>query len=69
MRDQLEQELEIGNTVIFIAPGYRRLVTGQIVKFTTQTVLIKYINDWNYSKERQVELTIRQTPDQIIKMT
>lgn len=65
MLDKLGNELKIGDEVIFIAPGYRMLVVGKITSFTPKMLKIEYINDWNYTSK---QMTLHQTPDQVIKL-
>ena len=66
MRDFFNTELTVGDTVAFMAPGYRNLVKGTIIRFTPKMVIIEYLNNWNFSNPGY-PCEIKQTPDQIIK--
>ena len=66
MKDKLGKELKVGDAVVFIAPGYRTLVIGTILRFTPQMAVIDYLNDWNYSTG--MPNSIKQTSDQIVKI-
>lgn len=60
-------DIDIGDEVIFIAPGYRRLVIGRVITKATKSCQIEYINDWNYPQDGGVKEVVRQSYDQIIK--
>lgn len=65
-KDFFGSELNVGDTVAFIAPGYRMLTKGTITRFTEKTVIIEYINNWNYGNSG-IACEIKQTPGQLIK--
>jgi hypothetical protein len=44
VRDYFGNELAVGDTVAFCEPGYRNLITGQILNFTPQKVRVKYLS-------------------------
>jgi hypothetical protein len=67
MRDFICQDLNLDDHVIFVAPGYRSLVLGQIIKFTEKNVRISYMNTWNYSKPGRAS-ELLQSPEQVIKI-
>lgn len=50
MKDVFGNELALGDTVAFYAPGYRDMIIGTIIKFTTKQVRVEYTNDWNFGK-------------------
>jgi len=66
MKDFLGIDIEIGNTVVFMAPKYRNLVKGTIIDITPQKVRIAYINTWNYKNGKH--MTILQESYQIVKV-
>jgi hypothetical protein len=59
--------LQIGDTVNFVAPGYRMLALGYIVAFTAQKVRVAYSNTWNYGPTGYPQ-ELLQTSDQLIKL-
>lgn len=65
-RDFFGTELAVGDTVAFVAPGYRHLAKGKIVKFTEKMVFITYKNTWNFG-DQDPGSDIKQTPEQLIK--
>jgi hypothetical protein len=67
MKDFLGREIQIDDKVVFMAPGYRNLVIGTVIKITPQFVRIAYMNTWNYSGEGNY-CEIRQGSDQIVKI-
>jgi hypothetical protein len=60
MKDFLGKELQVGDKVVYITPGYRDYSTGTILRFTACYVFIETSTRW--SEE------IKQTPDQLIKI-
>jgi hypothetical protein len=50
MKDFFGQELSIGDSVAFYAPGYRHFCTGNVIAFTPKKVRVEYINTWNYGR-------------------
>ena len=62
--DFLCNKIEIGDKVIFVAPGYRDFVIGTVVTKAPKSCQIEYINDWNFEGEK---LVVRQGYNQIIK--
>lgn len=48
MKDFLGRELELGDSVIIIAPSYRHLVLARVIGFTPKNVRVAYMNDWNF---------------------
>ena len=63
-RDFLDNKIEIGDKVIFEAPGYRHFVIGTVVTKAPKSCQVEYINDWNYEGVKEVA---RQGYGQIIK--
>ena len=59
-KDFLEQELNIGDEVVFITPGYRDFSKGPIIKITDKMVFIEKSSSWNNE--------IKQFFDQVIKI-
>jgi hypothetical protein len=62
MKDFLKRDLEIGDSVIIMEPGYRNFVIGQIVLFTPKNVRIRYVRNSIYTEDIVVE------PHRIIKL-
>ena len=65
-KDFFGEVLEVGDTVAFVAPGYRHLAKGTITKFTEKMVFISYSNTWNYGPDGY-PCVIKQTSDQLVK--
>lgn len=61
MQDFFGNELLIGDKVAFMAPGYRNMIMGKIIKFTPQKMLIEFTNHYNY------ETTFLAVSNQVIK--
>lgn len=63
MKDKLKQELEIGDTVVFLSPGYKDLRIGKIIKFTNKG----YHIEWNENniKKSQVRFECIKINEQI----
>jgi hypothetical protein len=66
MKDFLGNQLEVGDEVVFIVPGYRELTRGIITKFTKCFVFIEKHNP-NQIRAAWQE-TIKQTPEQLVKI-
>lgn len=64
MKDFLGNTIEVGAKVVFIAPNYRQLVKGEIIKITPKKVLVRYINNWNFSTGTEFE--VYQEPQQVV---
>ena len=65
-RDFLGNEIDVGDRVIFEAPGYRSFVIGTVITKAPKSCQVEYMNDWNYGKPG-VKLVVRQCYGQIIK--
>jgi hypothetical protein len=65
-QDFFGKELNVGDEVAFIAPGYRHLAKGIIQRFTDKMVIIDYSNTWNFSGTGRPD-ELKQTPDQLVK--
>ena len=63
-KDFLDNKINIGDRVIFEAPGYRQFVFGKVITKALKSCQIEYINDWNYEGRTEV---VRQGYGQIIK--
>ena len=55
MKDVFGNELAIGDTVAFYAPGYRDMVTGTIIAFTPKQVRVEFNNTWNYGPKGHIQ--------------
>lgn len=67
MTDKLGNSVATGDTVVFIAPGYRMLATGEVIKETKEMIVISYVNDWNFPEGHRS--TLRQRPKQVISIS
>jgi len=67
MKDFLGKELNIGDTVVLIAPNYRHLVKAIIYAFTPMQVRVEYYNTWNHDHPGLVKQFL-QSPSQLIKV-
>lgn len=68
MLDFMGKELIVDDIVILIAPKYRHLVKGKILRFTAKYAIIEYFNDWNYGKEKPWRFEIKQEGYQLVKV-
>ena len=64
MKDYLGNELEIGDHVVGVLPGYREFVKGVIYAFTPQKVRIEYF--YNFYGQGMSSKKILQDPAQLI---
>lgn len=48
MKDFLGRDLELGDSVIIMAPGYRHFVLARVIKFTPKQVRVSFLNNWNF---------------------
>ena len=58
--------MNIGDSVILMAPQYRSLVIGKIIAFTPQNVRVAYMNDWNFGKPGRYS-EVLQAPSQLVR--
>lgn len=63
--DFIGSKVDVGDEVIFVAPGYRSFCIGKVISKATKTCQIEYINDWNFGKPGR-KLVVRQGYDQVI---
>lgn len=66
MKDFLDQELEVGDHVILILPGYRELVSGVVLRFTKCFAIVLYRRPWGGVRDGNTE--IKQNPKQLVKV-
>jgi hypothetical protein len=66
MEDFTGKKLVVGDKVVMIAPNYRHLVEGTILRFTPKMVVVEYFNDWNHSTPYRKE--IKQVSYQLSKV-
>ena len=62
MKDFLDNELNVGDEVVFVQLGYRNLLKGRIKSMTAKTLLISHAATNIYSTET------KQTPLQVVKI-
>lgn len=62
MCDYLERELNIGDDVLLIEPGYRNYKVGTIKRFTKMYCIVEYKTDYGSIN------TIKQKGRQLIKI-
>jgi hypothetical protein len=67
MKDFLGRELEIGDSVIVIAPNYRHFVLARVIQFTPNQVRVSFMNTWNYGSDGYYT-ELLQTPSQLTKV-
>jgi len=67
MRDFVGKEISLGDKVVMIAPKYRSLVIGTVIKFTPTALKISYRNTWNVPTGWDLE--ILQKPNQVVKVS
>lgn len=67
MKDFLGQSLNIGDSVIMIAPNYRHFVRAKVTQFTTKQVRVAYMNTWHYA-EPGYPTELLQQPNQLTKI-
>lgn len=63
MKDFLDNELNIGDEVVFIRPKYRELITGKIIRFTPKFCIIEKKSEYTSPSD-----AIKQTPCQLVKI-
>ncbi len=64
MKDFLGKELEVGDSVIYIEPGYKNLTKGKILKITDKRVRITDYHDRNGIKNR--DNTVIRRPEDVV---
>ena len=67
MKDVRNKEIEVGDQVAVIAKNYKHLVIAEVVKITPKSVLVEYLNTWNYGSKGSLE-KYRVTQDMFIKI-
>lgn len=67
MKDFINHELALGDSVIVIAPNYRHFVVAKIIHFTPKQVRVAYMNTWNHSSPGYYT-ELLQYPSQLIKV-
>ena len=69
MKDFLGKLLEIGDTVVMVAPQYRMFNKAKVIAFTKTKVRVEYTNTWNFSKGHPCAVeTYLSDPDFLIKV-
>lgn len=63
MQDFLKRNLEIGDSVIFITPGYRQYTLGRVLDFAKSKIRVLTGTDW-----RGEARTLLQSPEQLVKV-
>jgi hypothetical protein len=67
MKDFLGRELELGDSVIVVAPGYRHFVLARVIHFTPKQVRVSFMNTWNHSGDGYYT-ELLQGPSQLTKV-
>jgi hypothetical protein len=69
MNDFFGQPLAIGDTVAFMEPDYRNMVTGTIVSFAPKSMLIEWNKNYRFALSASGThlRTFRATSEQVIK--
>ena len=65
--DFLDNKINIGDKVIFEAPGYRDFVIGTVITKAPKSCQIEFVNNWNYARDDEVKEVVRQGYGQVIK--
>ncbi len=71
MKDIINQELAIGNMVVFNPPKYKGLTTGQVIGFSPKMIKVKYTASWvrNYVDNQWVNWdTTNVYPTDVMKV-
>ncbi len=65
MRDFIGNEIVIGDEVIYMAPGYKKLTIGKVAKITKYGFTMEKItdNDWEGTVNRPSSMCIKYNPD------
>lgn len=66
MKDFLENDLCVGDSVVIMAPNYRSLTKAQIIAMTSKNIRLAYFNDWNFKPEGKY-IEVLQDPKQVVK--
>lgn len=56
--DAQGKQVKIGDTVYSFAKNYRSLVEAKVIDITPKTLLVEYINNWNYSAGRKEQYRV-----------
>jgi hypothetical protein len=67
MKDFLENELSVGDKVVFTPPDYKNFCLGTIVKIAAKQIAIEYINTRNYGKNNTKTDIKYEYPDRVVK--
>ena len=71
MKDIVNQELAVGNIVVFNPPRYKGLVTGKIIGFSPKMVRVEYSAPWVTGYKDGVKTNTDQTsrwPNEVMKV-
>ena len=66
MEDFLGNEIVVGDKVVTLAKNYRGLVKAKILSISEKSLLVEYLNTWNYGANGRLE-TYRVTGSMVIK--
>lgn len=66
MEDFLGNEIVVGDNVVTLAKNYRGLVKAKILSISEKSLLVEYLNTWNYGVNGRLE-TYRVTGSMVIK--
>lgn len=67
MKDFVGRPLELGDSVVVMAPGYRHLVMAKVIDFTPRSVRVAFMNTWNFGKTGMYT-ELMQSPDALVKV-
>jgi hypothetical protein len=69
VKDFFGTELKEGDTVAFMEPDYRNMITGTIVSFAPKSMLIEWKKVWRHALDgtKPMIKTFRATSEQVIK--
>ena len=66
MEDFLGNEIFVGDNVVTLAKNYRGLVKAKILSISEKSLLVEYLNTWNYGSNGRLE-KYRVTGSMVIK--
>lgn len=68
MKDFLGKDLQVGDSVVLVIPGYRGYVVGVIEKFTKCYAFVSFPKPWSGACVGGGD-PIKQNPSQLIRLT
>lgn len=66
MKDFLNREIDVDDSVIMIIPGFRNLVLGRVIRIGPKTVRVQYTAPFGYNKDEIFEVS--RAPRDVVKV-